>query len=213
MLDNITLSDRVVRVIEIAQREAGALGQQFGTEHILLALIQEGCGFAYRALCRHQVFLDATRIRVRSLPPSCEESVESDLANLNKVLSGQSERSGGSSVDTRDLLLGLLHDTNNRASRVLSDLGVSIEDLRKTVEEGSMSDILPLIPGREMVVVKIPKDLVDDVFDTNIASHSRLDGSIHPLDLFRSLGVCGFRKLLSRNPGWMSHRTQSQLQA
>ena len=61
-------TDRARRVVVLAQQEARDLGHNYiGTEHILLALIDEGQGVAAKALTALGISQDAARQRVEDI--------------------------------------------------------------------------------------------------------------------------------------------------
>jgi ATP-dependent Clp protease ATP-binding subunit ClpC len=65
---HIPLTPRAKKVLELAQREADALGHNYiGTEHILLGLIREGHGVAAQALVKQGADLNRVRQQVIQL--------------------------------------------------------------------------------------------------------------------------------------------------
>lgn len=67
-----------------------------------------------------------------SLTPRSEKAVQMACLEARQV--------GRYHVDTEHLLLGLARDLEGGAARVLADLGISYEDVRRKISETSVAD-------------------------------------------------------------------------
>ena len=138
MLERFT--DRARRVVVLAQEEAGSLGHHYvGTEHILLALIREGSGIAANTLEVLGVSLEAVRSEVevaigrglhyqagyKSLTPRAKKVLELGFREALRL--------GHEWIGTEHILLGLIHEGDGVASRVLIRLGCEATVVRETV--------------------------------------------------------------------------------
>lgn len=89
---DMTLTPRAKRVIDLAHDEAGVLGNSYiGTEHILLGLVREGDGLAGRVLGKLGVELEKTREQLRIVinsqkAPEESESITTKFPNLSAVV-------------------------------------------------------------------------------------------------------------------------------
>jgi ATP-dependent Clp protease ATP-binding subunit ClpC len=140
MFDRFT--DPARRVLVIAQDEARGLGHDFlGSEHILLALLEEGQGVAAKAMDQLGAEVAELRRRVSQAPrtgavgegsahappftPDARKSLEFSLREALAL--------GHNYIGTEHLLLGLLREPGGVAARVLVDSGLQVEDIRATV--------------------------------------------------------------------------------
>ena len=134
------LTPRVRRVLQLAEDVADDLRQsEVGTEHVLLALLQEGRGLATRALRELGVEPDdlAQRLRLRL--------VRADIAAIEPIGLGPGARSAlkmarseagrlhHDYLGTEHLLLGLLRDGEGPAFVVLHGAGVTLARARQQI--------------------------------------------------------------------------------
>ena len=138
-MNNLTPSAK--NVLNFAQSEAKYYKHQaIGTEHLLLGLLMEQNGIAYKAL--DQFAISATDVR---------EEIErfagyGDLNGLSRddylpyspkakdilaLATDFAQRNGVPKLGTEHILLALLTDETILSSRILINLGVNITDLRK----------------------------------------------------------------------------------
>jgi ATP-dependent Clp protease ATP-binding subunit ClpC len=140
-------SPRVKDVMAFAKQEAMRLGHNFvGVEHLLLGLILEGEGTAMK-------IMDALKVDVSRLRKVVENSiVSSQTANAqrptnsqNIPLVKQAERVlkityleakayKSSIIGTEHLLLSILKDQDNVATKALSSMGVDYDSAREEME-------------------------------------------------------------------------------
>lgn len=139
-------SPRVKDVISFSREEALRLGHDYiGTEHFLLGMIREGEGVAIKILRNLQVDL----VELRKLIENSVKTVEKSGKPLNSLgnipLVKQAEKTlkityleaklfKSNVIGTEHLLLSILKDENNVASRALSAFSVTYEIVKTELE-------------------------------------------------------------------------------
>jgi ATP-dependent Clp protease ATP-binding subunit ClpA len=138
MFERFTNQSR--RVVVLAQEEARLLNHNYiGTEHLLLGMLHEGRGAAARALATMDVTLPAAREQVVAIigrgqaqpsghipfTPRAKKSLELSLREALQL--------GDGYIGTGHLLLGLIHQGDSMALKVLGQLGADLKDLRARV--------------------------------------------------------------------------------
>ncbi len=147
-------TDKARKVLVLAQDEARQLHQPYvGTEHILLGLITENEGLAAQALERLGVKYDDVVQNIRQIATIDEDAdVSGHLSftpRVKRVLENslrEAMQMGQSYISTEHLLLGIVREGEGTAIDVLQRMGVSGDDVRKT-----MNDIVgqtPVMAGR-----------------------------------------------------------------
>ena len=188
MFERFTNQSR--RVVVLAQEEARMLNHNYiGTEHLLLGLLHEGRGSAARALEAMDVTLQAARDQVIVIigrgqaqqsghipfTPRAKKSLELSLREALQL--------GDGYIGTGHLLLGLIHQGDNVAVKILGSLGADLKDLRARVteelrgnpEEGQ--DVPPAERERQQLKVYLRgevKGLLDTIDDRLSAIERRL---------------------------------------
>ena len=188
MFERFTNQSR--RVVVLAQEEARMLDHNYiGTEHLLLGLLHEGRGSAARALEAMDVTLQAVRDQVIEIigrgqaqpsghipfTPRAKKSLELSLREALQL--------GDGYIGTGHLLLGLIHQGDNVAVKILGSLGADLKDLRARVteelrgnpEEGQ--DVSPAERERQQLKVYLRgevKGLLDTIDDRLSAIERRL---------------------------------------
>ena len=124
----------------LAQEEARDLNHAFiGTEHILLGLIREGEGVAYKALDALGISFEAVREKVEEAigtpgaaaagsPPFTPRAKKVLELSLREALS-----LGHSYIGTEHMLLGLVRESEGVAAQVLEQLGADATRVRNQV--------------------------------------------------------------------------------
>ncbi len=139
-------SPRVKDVISFSREEALRLGHDYiGTEHFLLGMIREGDGVAIKILLKLEVDL----VELRKLIENSVRSVEKTNKPLNSLgnipLVKQAEKTlkityleaklfKSNLIGTEHLLLSILKDENNVASRALSAFSITYERVKIELE-------------------------------------------------------------------------------
>jgi len=134
-------TERARRVILLAQNEARSLDHDYvGTEHLLLALIEEGHGVGAKALEAMQISMDAVRQRVEEITgrgqvPSRKGHIPF-TPGAKKVLElslREALQFGHDYIGTEHLVLGLVRDGDGVAGQVLVSLGADLDRTRLLV--------------------------------------------------------------------------------
>ena len=141
MFDRFT--DRAKKVMNLARQEAQRFNHEYlGTEHVLLGLVQEGSGVAANVLKNMGVDLSRIRAEVEKLVKSGPSMVTMGqlpfTPRAKKVLELSMEEAhnlGHNYIGTEHLLLGLIKENEGIAAKVLTNLGVKLEDVREEVLE------------------------------------------------------------------------------
>ena len=188
MFERFTNQSR--RVVVLAQEEARMLDHNYlGTEHLLLGLLHEGRGSAARTLEAMDVTLQAVRDQVIEIigrgqaqpsghipfTPRAKKSLELSLREALQLSDGY--------IGTGHLLLGLIHQGDSVAVKILGNLGADLKDLRTRVteelrgdpEEGQ--DVPPAERERQQLKVYLRgevKGLLDTIDDRLSAIERRL---------------------------------------
>ena len=135
-------TDRARKVMKLAKDEAERFNYPYiGSEHILLGLIKEGSGVGANVLKNLDLDLRKIRLEVEKLvsPTSVDDVAPTELPHTphaKKIIehSMQEARSlNHNYVGTEHLLLGLLCVHEGLAARVLRNLGLKLEEVRKEV--------------------------------------------------------------------------------
>ena len=129
-------SPRAENVLRLAQEAAGELGHGYvGCEHLLLALLREDSGNAYRALIetgltesmvRDLIIRTVGRGMAASMPT---QGLTPRARRTAELAVREAARAGTEMIETEHLLLGLLRDGSNMAARRLTTAGVDIKKL------------------------------------------------------------------------------------
>ncbi|MBX2979225.1 MAG: ATP-dependent Clp protease ATP-binding subunit [Flavobacteriales bacterium] len=137
-------SPRVRDVITFSREEALRLGHNhIGIEHILLGLIREGEGNAVRILQRLDVDIDELRKMVESSmdPASAMRPPDKDKITLIKqaekmlkITFLEAKLFKSPNIDTEHVLLSILKDEDNLATRTLHRFRVDYESVKNEVD-------------------------------------------------------------------------------
>jgi len=133
-------TEKAQKVLVLAQGEAKSLNHPaVGTEHILLGLIREGEGIAARVLQNMGVDPQMVRAEVEKLIGRGDAIINDEIGltpRVKKVLElslDESRRQGVNYVGTEHLLLGLIREGEGVAARVLTAMGVNLDQVRDQV--------------------------------------------------------------------------------
>ena len=133
-------TEKARRIVVYAQEEARMLNQNYiGTEHLLLGLIREEEGVAYKALTNLGINLIDVRLQVEDL---IGKGVSTQVGHIpftpraKKVLElslREALQLGHNYIGTEHILLGLIREGEGVAARVLLSLGADLEKVRNQV--------------------------------------------------------------------------------
>ena len=183
-------TEKAIRVIMHAQDEARRLGHNFvGTEQLLLGLIVEGTGIAYKTLKSMGVNIKEAREEVEKIIGRGCGFVAVEIPftpRVKKVLElswDEARQLGHNYIGTEHLLLALIREGEGVAAKVLENLGVDLNKCRsnvikmlgetKTTSGSSTSQLTT--PGASQSKVKTPSldEFGSDL--TQAAQEQRLD--------------------------------------
>jgi transcriptional regulator with XRE-family HTH domain len=130
--------------MSLAQVEARGLAHNYlGTEHLLLGLLGSEQGLAARLLHAVGADLERSRGAVRDMlgtTPVASDDGLAATARLKKVLElarGEAKSLRSTHVRSEHLLLGLAREGRGMGARILHQLGVGYEQLRRRVDRAS----------------------------------------------------------------------------
>ena len=133
-------TERARKVVVLAQEEARTFNHNYiGTEHLLLGLLREDEGVAARALGSLNVHLDEVREQVENIVGYGEEGTGGQAPftpRSKKVLElalREALQLGHNYIGTEHILLGLVRESEGVAARVLSNLDVDPDKVRREV--------------------------------------------------------------------------------
>lgn len=134
---NSQFSQRVSDVLTYSKEEANRLGNSYiGPEHLLLGILRDGGGKAMEVLMK----LDADVNRIKreleenleaeeDLLPDAEVPLSLVATRILKICMLEARLLKSELADTEHLLLAILKDDNNVASTVLTDNGITYQDV------------------------------------------------------------------------------------
>ena len=160
-------TEKALQVIMLAQEESRRLGHNFvGTEQILLGLIGEGSGVAFKVLRSFGVTIKDARLEVERLIGRGSGFVAVEIPftpRAKKILEmamQQGRDFGHSYINTEHLLLAIIEDNNGVGNRVLLNLNVNLTKL-KTEVLGHIGEIV------EVTLANSGKKIAKDLFLLN----------------------------------------------
>jgi len=133
-------SARAENVLRYAQEAAAELGHSYvGCEHLLLGLIREPEGNAYRALTEagltEQMLYDLMT-RTLGTGTAGQQPVQGLTERARSAIElaiSEAERAGSIETDTEHLLMGIVRDGSNMAVRLLRELGIEPKTFYRSV--------------------------------------------------------------------------------
>ncbi|MEU7791443.1 Clp protease N-terminal domain-containing protein [Amycolatopsis sp. NPDC049159] len=136
-------TDRARRVVVLAEEAAKELQHDYiGAEHLLIAMALEGEGIAAQALERHGLTSEVLHKEVLEVvgpgtaPPGAGHLPStSDMKKVLELALREALRLGHSYIGTEHILLGLIRKGKGVEVEVLSNLRISLDELRQTVLE------------------------------------------------------------------------------
>ncbi len=138
-MDNFT--PRAQRVLHLARKEAEQFNHNYvGTEHILLGLVALGSGVAVSALQSLGIDLQGLRLEVeKAVGVGGDTKMSGNIPftpRAKKVLAlatSEARSLSHSYIGTEHILLGLLHEGEGIAARVLENMGVDLDEAREEI--------------------------------------------------------------------------------
>ncbi len=198
-------------MLALARKEADRLGHDYiSGEHLLLGIIALGQGVAANVLWKLGIELDAMRPRVDAMVGSGPEEVPIKrffgrlgvrkpwdsfpyTPRFKKILSlagKESQDLNHSYVGTEHLLLGILHEGESIAARVLDEFGVNLIMVRRGILEELDPSYEPEPGDEEQPFAKLRKAIpVGDETGCHILIGVSRDRKTVASRLFRSFGA------------------------
>ncbi len=139
MMENFTEKSR--RVIKLATQKAANLGHgHLGSEHLLYGLLAENANIACQILKKYRLTEELlTKMIVAYNGQSMEKITQVELtANVKKIIEIStriSQQLGQNYVGAEHLLLGILHEGENVAYRILREVGINPSFIEREVIE------------------------------------------------------------------------------
>ncbi|MEX1001404.1 MAG: ATP-dependent Clp protease ATP-binding subunit [Crocinitomicaceae bacterium] len=175
---NANFSARAKDVLSYSREEALRLGNDYlGVEHILLGILREGEGLAIKLLKEFQV--DFSQIRAELEKTLKETRVKSISANniplvrqaekVLKITYLEAKLFKSTKVGTEHILLAILREENNIATRILNKYGVIYENVKEELEA--------MIEEESYPKAEFPGDTADDTPGTGGGSSYGSGGS------------------------------------
>src|SRR4051794_37050099 len=172
-------TERARRVVFFAQEEAARLWQNYvGTEHLLLGLVRESDSVAARILDRLGVELGRVRAEIERQVTRGEQNIGQDMQltpRAKRVIDlayEEARQLNNNYIGTEHILLGLIHEGDGLAARVLVKLGAELERTRKEVyamQEGESQQATSRQRSRTPTLDEFGRDL------TELARNEKLD--------------------------------------
>jgi ATP-dependent Clp protease ATP-binding subunit ClpA len=197
-------SERAKKVLTLAQEEAERSHHSYiGTEHLLLGLLRESDGLAYRVLTALGIEIAKVRHVIESVLARDERIIIQQIvptSRVKKVIElsfAEAQRMGHQYVGTEHLLLGLLLEGEGIAAHVLSDLGVTLAKARAEIERQLMFGATPetvSTPARP----PSPSPKISDTLESNVADLVRLLRHPQIANLLRTKGLSDVEGLAAK---------------
>jgi ATP-dependent Clp protease ATP-binding subunit ClpC len=133
-------TNRARRVVVLAQEEARILRHNYiGTEHLLLGILAEGDGTAFRALAELGVTLEIARQQVEGIVGTGQNAMSGHIPftpRAKKVLElslREALKLGHNYIGTEHILLGIIREGDGVGAQVLTRLGDDLSVVRMHV--------------------------------------------------------------------------------
>jgi ATP-dependent Clp protease ATP-binding subunit ClpC len=175
---------RAKHVLVLAQKEAERFNHDYvGTEHLLLGLIALGEGVAVTVLKAMNLNLDKLRIEVEKVcgvgGPTKQKGLVPFTPRLKRVLimaATEAKSMNYNFIGTEHLLLAVLREGESSAAKILANMKIDVEKVRKEVIKALDSDYLPE-----------PDENSDESFSPGNSSGTAGDAS-EPLNALNAFG-------------------------
>jgi len=196
-------TEKAKKVVMIAQEEAINLNHDYiGSEHILIGLLKEEEGVASLVLKQLGLNVDKVTEEVERLVGKGEYQQIGEIAftpRAKKILELASQEASqlkNNYIDTEHILLGLIKEGSGVAVRILSDLGVNLDNVYSEIMKLIMeSETQGFSPTTEKKITKTPaldefgRDL------TKLAREDKLDPVVgRNMEIQRVIQILSRRK-------------------
>ncbi|GAC1398510.1 MAG: hypothetical protein NVSMB49_06710 [Ktedonobacteraceae bacterium] len=195
-----SFTDQAQRAFVFADEEAAQFNHNYiGTEHLLLGLLREEEGIAFRILKESGVELQRVRAAVAFIigkatpqPPSTERGLTPRAQVVVTLAVSEGWRSSTDhSVGTEHVLLGLIREGEGIAAKVIERLGVSLEQVRSKVLQAILERVSTTEPPRDTVKNK-----------SNVVTCRIDDSDMSAIDALVEVGI---RTTRSDAASWLIH--------
>lgn len=133
-------TEKAVQIIMIAQERAKQLGQSFvGTEHILLGILEEGSNMVVKSLLGTNVNQVLARQLIEKEKPRSSFPAEGSIPftprakHVIEYAWDEARQLGHNYVNVEHIFLGICREKESTAQKILSNLGVDINQVKETV--------------------------------------------------------------------------------
>jgi hypothetical protein len=208
LLDRFSVDAR--EAMARAQEEANSLNHSYmGTEHLLLGLLRAEHGVAARLLTAVGADLEHVRRCVEALVGRGQDSRPPPLPvtpRLKKVLElarQEAKRQHTTHIHSEHLLLGLVHEEGGLAARMLGELGVGYEHLRRRIDRAALAcsfcgrsglDAIHLIAGPNVYICERCVDQAGRLATGDAPSSMHASLSVADQDQTVTCSFCGKRQ-------------------
>lgn len=196
-------TEKAKKAIMIAQEEAVNLNHDYiGTEHILIGLLKEEEGVASQVLKQLGVHVDKVEEEVERLVGKGEYQQVGEITftpRAKKVLELASQEASqlkNSYIGTEHILLGLIKEGSGVAVRILTDLGINLDNvyseiMKVLVDSGAQG--FPSAPGKRTTKTPALDEYGRDLI--KLAQEDKLDPVIgRDMEIQRVIQILSRRK-------------------
>ncbi|TDU84541.1 ClpA/ClpB-like protein [Kribbella voronezhensis] len=175
-------TERARRVMVLAQEEARNLQHNYiGTEHVLLAILEEGGGTAAKVLANLNISTAAARAVVLEIVGRGEKAPAGHIPftpRSKRVLEyslREAVQLGHQNIGTEHILLGIVQDGEGVAAQTLVKLGVDLSKVRQLIRHrqhseaavteflaGDSGSFTPKMPARKHHLLSELESLIDE---------------------------------------------------
>lgn len=191
-------SEKAQQALLFSSEEARLFNHNYiGTEHLLLGLLHEGTGTAARILNEYGVDLQKARQAVEFIVGRGKEPYEGEprltpRAQVVIALSvSEGWRAAGHTIDTEQLLLGIIREGEGIGAGIIERVGTSLEQIRTRILQSLLNQNVLVEPLKETAKNK-----------SNVVA-CRVDGN--DLDAIDMLVEVGIRTTRSDAASWLIH--------
>ncbi len=196
-------TEKAKKAIMIAQEEAVSLNHDYiGTEHILIGLLKEEEGVASQVLKQLGVHVDKVVGEVERLVGKGEYQQVGEITftpRAKKVLELASQEASqlkNNYIGTEHILLGLVKEGSGVAVRILTDLGISLDnvysEIMKILMDSGAQDF-PSAPGKRATKTPALDEFGRDLI--KLAQEDKLDPVIgRSMEIQRVIQILSRRK-------------------